>query len=419
MKYDFDSYLLYEMTPQVILTCRARVDLAEPIDGAVLKGAAEKAFRRFPYYARTIHLNEQNAFEMKPCDAPIVVKEDGAPLTLGSEETNGFLFAITYTGNRIYFNFSHSSCGGCGAMFWIKSTLWQYLTDKGYDIDPEGILVSGTPLQPGETDLPDLESLPDDEPIYEYNGGDSFIPMEDYMEHFQNPASSGQSFYPVTIKKNALMQYARENDGSPNSILAAIMFRACSRLFPDAEQISSGIVCNYREDVGCPNTYRDLVRRLHVRYNKDMKDWPIEKISTVTRGAMYLQTQPELSWKEYRTLCKLRAQVDQIPELEQKIGYAVEHSLLLASPSDTSVVSYVGKIDWGGLADYIEGIYSITQGHLMLEVNATKDTFCISFQTLTRGEEYLDAFLKVLEEEDIPYEVGEKEESRLPFIMTV
>ena len=73
------------------------------------------------------------------------------------------------------------------------------------------------------------------------------------------------------------------------------MFRMCSRVFPKAKQISAGIVCNYRKDVGCPETYRDLVRVLHARYLPSMKDWPIEKLSTVTRGSMYLQMQPEHS----------------------------------------------------------------------------------------------------------------------------
>ena len=62
---------------------------------------------------------------------------------------------------------------------------------------------------------------------------------------------------------------------------------------------------------------------------------------------------------------------------------------------------------------------TFTQGHLMLEVNATTDKFCISFQTLTKAETYLEAFLKVLEEEGIPYEVGEKEPSNLPQIQFV
>ena len=31
----------------------------------------------------------------------------------------------------------------------------------------------------------------------------------------------------------------------------------------NSSEISAGIVCNYRKDVGCPETYRDLVRVLH------------------------------------------------------------------------------------------------------------------------------------------------------------
>jgi hypothetical protein len=62
------------------------VDLTIPVREEVLRSAAEKAFRRFPYFARTIRLNEENAFELEPSDAPIVVKEEGAPITLGSEE---------------------------------------------------------------------------------------------------------------------------------------------------------------------------------------------------------------------------------------------------------------------------------------------------------------------------------------------
>ena len=416
MKYNFDSYLLYEMTPESVYTCRLRVDLALPVQGPELQEAAEKAFRRFPYFAQTIHLNEQNAYVFEPTDAPIVVKGDFAPLLLGSEETNGLLFAITYSGNRIYFNFAHNFCGGSGAIEWVKATLWQYLTDEGFDIDPEGILVPDSPFKPGETDIPDLETLPDDEPNYEYKGGNSFFPAQDYMEFFQDPVSVGQTYFPIVIKKDALMKYARKNDGSPNSILSACMFRMCSRVFPEAEQMSAGIVCNYRADVGCPNTYHDLVRLLHVKYRMDLKDWPIEKLSTVTRGAMYLQMQPELSWKEYRKLIAFRDQIDQLPDLEQKMGYALQNSLLRTGPSDTFQVSYVGNVDWGGLSGYIESAFSLTQGHRMLEVNATADQFCISFQTLVRGESYLEAFLKVLEEEGIEYELREKEESRLPLI---
>ena len=205
------------------------------------------------------------------------------------------------------------------------------------------------------------------------------------------------------------MQYARDNDGGPNSILSAAMFRMCSRMFPHAKQISCGIVCNYRQDVGCPETYRDLVRILHARYLTGMKDWPIEKLSTVTRGAMYLQMQPELSRAVYR-------QIDKIPGKVLKTAYALNNSPLRSGVKDTYNVSYVGNVDWGGLSEYIEEIYSLTEGHLFLEVNSARDKFCIAFQVLNKDGKFVREFVKVLEEEGIPYELGDMVESRLPQI---
>ena len=212
------------------------------------------------------------------------------------------------------------------------------------------------------------------------------------------------------------MQYARDNDGSPNSILSAAMFRMCSRMFPHAKQISCGIVCNYRQDVGCPETYRDLVRILHARYLTGMKDWPIEKLSTVTRGAMYLQMQPELSRAVYRQVAAYREQIDKIPGKVLKTAYALNNSPLRSGVKDTYNVSYVGNVDWGGLSEYIEEIYSLTEGHLFLEVNSARDKFCIAFQGLNKDGKFVREFVKVLEEEGIPYELGEMVESRLPQI---
>ena len=416
MKYDFDSYLLYEVTPSSLYTAKVVLELGVPVHGEVLREAAQKAFRRYPYFSRTVRRDEQGAFVLEPCEKPICVFEEGEPVTLGTGQTNGLLFAITYSGNTLYFNFCHNFCGGCGAMMWIKTTLWQYLTDDGFAVDPEGILMPDSAIPPQETAVPDPETFPEEEVIGRYNGGNSYVPIKDYVPYLINPSKGGQAYYPITIDKSALMKYARENDGSPNSILSAAMFRMCSRVFPKAKQISSGIVCNYRKDVGCPETYRDLVRVLHARYLPRMKDWPIDKLSTVTRGSMYLQMQPEISRETYRQVAAYREQIDKMPGKLLKSAYALKNSPLRNGVKDTFNVSYVGNIEWGGLGEYIRSLYSLTEGHLMLEVNSAGDKFCIAFQILNRDENFVREFVKVLEEEGIPYELGEMVESRLPQI---
>lgn len=144
MNYDFDSYLLYEVSQTVTYAVRIRVILRSQVDGDVLKKAAEKAFRRFPYFARTVSVDEKGGYVLEPCDRPITVTSD-------------------------------------------------------------------------ETAAPDLAALPDEEPLGEYNGGDSFMPISDYMELASGAPNIGQVYYPITIEKKQLLRFARENDGSPNS----------------------------------------------------------------------------------------------------------------------------------------------------------------------------------------------------------
>ena len=421
MKYDFDSYLLYEVTPVVAYTVKVKVRLNEPVDGELLRPAAERAFRRFWYFAKAVRMNNDDAFILENTGMPIVVKEEtDQPVVLGSAETNGLYFCVTYREKDVYFNFSHNFCGGCGAMPWIQATLWQYFTDRYHSvIKADGIITPDYPVYAQEIVYPDAQALPDDEPLGGYKGGDSYLPMDEYMTYFQDP-SAGTIFYPIEIRNKDLMKFAKENDGSPNSIICAMMFRALSRVYrdnPQAAQISGKIICNYRKDVGCPETYRDLVRMLHVKYTSEMTDWSIEKLSTTARGSMYLQMQPEFSVQEYKRLMEFREGIDEQKTFPEKAAYALKNSLMRADINDTFTVSYVGNLAWGGLSEYVDSVYSLTDGHLMLEVNSLPEKFCIAFQLFKNsGRRYLDAFLQVLDEEGISYTVGEAEVSNLPGI---
>ena len=413
-KYDFDSYLLYEIKKRNAFSSKIKVILKERVNGAVLRTAAEKAFRRFPYYCKTVAVNSEGAYILEPSEKPIAVIEGDRVITLGTEETNGLLFAITYEDNSICFSIAHNFCGGCGAMLWIKATLWQYLTDLGHEIDKAGILTADTPITDEEQAEPDVASLPVGAPLGNLNfTTDSFFPRNDYIEQAKDP-NGFDGYYPIRIPKKQLMKYAHDNDGSPNSILAAMLFRMCVKALPDERKFTGKIINNYRADVGCPESYRDMVRAMYVQYDVGMKDWPIEKLSTVTRSRMYIQMQPEISWDYCRSVEEFRAQIDLRPDLESKVDYAGANGFMTHGLPSAFHISYVGKISWDGLGPYLDGVYSITRGHLMIEVNATEEDFCLSFQTVRKDGKYLNAFLRSLEEEGITYTVGELEDRKLP-----
>ncbi|MCR5626859.1 MAG: hypothetical protein K6F99_06040 [Lachnospiraceae bacterium] len=416
-RYDFDSYTLYEMKKQNVYSVKIKVILKDQVNGAVLKTAAEKAFVRFPYYCRTVSVDHNGAYILEHSEKLISVTEGDRSVKLGTEETNGLLFAVTYEGKCIYFNFAHNFCGGCGSMRWIKATLWQYLTDLGHDIDKGDILTTETPITAEEQAEPDIASLPEGEPLGNLNFAmDSFTPRSDYMDFMKDP-DRVNGYYAIRIPKSQLMKYAHDNDGSPNSILAVMQYKMGVKALPDESKFTIGIANNYREDVGCPDTYRDIVRIMHVQYNNEMKDWPAEKLSTVTRSRMYVQMQPEISWDKCRKVEEFRRGIDAQPNLDAKADYAAANSPIYHSIPSSFHISYVGKIAWGGLGPFLDGVYSITYGHLMIEVNATEEDFCLSFQTIRKDGKYIKEFLQALDEEGIKYSVGELEDRKLPDII--
>ena len=69
-----------------------------------------------------------------------------------------------------------------------------------------------------------------------------------------------------------------------------------------------------------------------------------------------------------------------------------------------------------GMVKYIRSAYTITDGNLMLEVNALEDKLCITFQLINKDRKPLELFCTLLEEEGVPYSVSERYTRCMPKI---
>lgn len=65
---------------------------------------------------------------------------------------------------------------------------------------------------------------------------------------------------------------------------------------------------------------------------------------------------------------------------------------------------------------HIKSFYTITDGDLMLEVNALPETLCITFQLINKDRKPLDLFCQVLDQEGIPHRVSERFTRYMPKI---
>ena len=265
---------------------------------------------------------------------------------------------------------------------------------------------------------PNADDLPTDEPIVRYTGGNSNVGIQRMIAFMMDPSTRDKFYYEIELPAKEFMEYAKSIDGSPTTVLSALMIKAVARHFEEqeGEHLSVRVADDYREDVCVPNSYRDFVRLLHVKYDWSAKDASIERLSMAARGAVMTQALPELSYERFRAIEKIRRGIDAQPDLASKREYATANSLYRSDIRDTCTLSYVRQVDYGQMSEHIRDVYTITDGDMMIELNALPNTLCLSLQMINREPELTELFCDVLREEQLPFTVSECKQRYLPSI---
>lgn len=383
----------------------------------VLKSAAEKAFCRFPYYSKQIHIDEEGGIDLIPNPRTICVSPVSSSKTyLFSKAVNYQPCSIEYEENCIYFNMYHGMCGGCGTFMWLKTTIYEYICARyGVQLDSGSTIMTDMPISKDEYAFPKLEDLPDEAPVGKLKKDEVWFPGLEYLFGFGNLIVSDSVHYEFQIPKKDLMKYIRENDGSPMSVIAAIMTKALYRVLPKNKlPLRVETNHNYREKVGCPKTHHDLLSHIFCVIPYHAKDWPIDKICTVIRGSTFLQTQPEYSYETLRKFYAYTDVVDEVKGLKNKNKYASKYSHRVPDVHNSFLINYMGREDWGEMTEYVERAHIITDAHLLFEILDVGGNFCISLMQMNKKTKYMDCFCQILEEEKIPYKVFGVFKNHLP-----
>nr|MCR5604963.1 hypothetical protein [Lachnospiraceae bacterium] len=287
MKYSIDTYGLYKDEKRFAFVVRAKVRMKERVDIAVLRTAANKAIKRYPYFAVKIEVDESGAYVRVPNDKEVVVLQMGRTTpNLGSEEVNGHLLFLECDGRDIYFNISHSMCGGRGLQPWIMTTVWQYVADK-YGVSPiaPAIRKPGEPLLDGETDEPTLEMLPKEEPIYEYKSQDPKVLIGDYMNGMFNPFVKNNNYRVLTLSQKEILSFTKGNDSSVAGFFMIVVAKALDKLLPEKVNVIGGeIAHNMSANIGLKNAHCDILSHIHIDYTRKQLKMDMDKLGTMTRG---------------------------------------------------------------------------------------------------------------------------------------
>ena len=375
-----------------------------------LRRAVNTAIKRYPYFAVEVTLGDDGGYDLIPNSREVVVLPTSSKLPrLGSDEVNRHLLFVDAEGRDIYFNISHSMCGGRGLMPWVMTNVYQYVVEK-YHVTPDapGIRKPDSSLLPGEAEEPDMDILLEEAPIYHYKSKKPVILILDYLNGMLNPFKRNANYYQFTFEQKDILSFAKGNDASVASFFLVAVARAMDKLLPERHHVIGGeIAHNPASDIEMPNTHCDILSHVHIDYERNYLKKDMEKLGTLTRSQIILQTDPSVSSDQLRQLFSFYEELDQISGLKKKRAYYAKHNPRTGRNAEhgTFIVNYTGRMDWGEVADYVESYVLIVEGHVLLEVTSMSDKIFVSFMQLIKETKYVQAFGEVLKELGIPYQV--------------
>lgn len=408
MKYSLDTCRLYQREDRFSYVIRVKVTMKEPVDGEILRHSVNTAITRYPYFSVRVAQGKDGGYKLLPNDKPVTVLPIAEkPRSVCSEEVNKHLLFVEYSGKDLYFNISHSLCGGRGAFPWVMTNVYQYVKER-YRVSPDApeIRKPGEPMLEGEDTEPTLDMLTTDRQIYTRRPAKPTVMIMDYMNGLYNPFLRSNTYHVFEFRQNEVMNLARGNDNSVISFFMIVMAKALDKVLPAKDKIIRGESAhNTFAGLGIPNSHYDMLSHVWVDYERPQLGWDMEKLGTMTRGQFILQTDPTFSHPQMRKLFKLYDEIDNILGLKNKRDYMEKHNPSTGKDAEhgTFLVNYTGEMHWGEVADYIESYVAVVDGHLVLEISAMEGKIFISFMQMVKGNKYIDAFRQVLDELGLEY----------------
>lgn len=411
MPLQYYDPMLYASTSANPNVMSVTVTLTEPVEGELLREAVEQCRVRFPYFYIRPRV-EGNELIPVPNPLPVIVRGTWAPTLLCSRETNYHLMAFKYEGNRLAVEMVHSISDGAGLLPYLKSVLYVYLSQKCQtQYDPTGFRLPGQAIPDTEIGDPfpgiDVDSV--EAPFYQKP------PVADFYQ-LSNRHPVGRDHWQVYFLKlpeDQVIRYCRDNDGSPNVLISALLARAIRQADPDDERtITAGVAIDHKAMLGNSDNYRLFANIASVDFPKERSGDDILKTCTIARGQLMLQAQPENSLFYLKTKKMGFERMRRLP-LQAKVDLI---NKALGMKRSTVAVSYANSRSFGPLDSCIREVYCLgepTVSDILCEVACVNHSFFLAFSQAFESRDVLEAFLREMESAGISYEVMRTEPYRL------
>jgi len=372
-----------------------RYTLDEKIDVKMMDEALKISAKRFPYFQVKLFEKDKSLVWVKHDKEPRIY-EDSKAYVINGRDNDDFLYRISVCDNQLTAYFFHGLTDGSGMGAFVGRILLEYYRLKGEEIkcnaSYEWILED---MSLEETTLPESR-FPVEEEGKKLNsemGGECFF--------FPEKKSYLGKVYMFECDSAQIMEFARLNDGSPNSIAQILMAKAVNKLHPEAvnQGIDISVAVNGKNILGVSRSYPPFLQSCTFRFEKKSFEMDTEMLDTCVRGKTIVDSSDIVMIPKLKGMLKLDKAFSYMPSVDAKRILAkkcVERARCTAS------VSYAGRMSYGSIDRHIKSLYSFVDSVTpVLEINSINDRFYFSLTTCFDGEKYAQALCQCFEETGI------------------
>ncbi|MCR5582121.1 MAG: AMP-binding protein [Eggerthellaceae bacterium] len=394
--YDPIFYIANEDHPFVM---SSYFTLLDEVDGEALAESVEELRERFPYFYVRVKAIEQELRSI-PNPLPVCVRNDWERTVIGSKDNNYHLLAVKYEGKRLCVEIAHSLTDGAGVMPYLKALLYLYFTKVTEDrLNPAGLRLPGTDFVKGELGCPySMEDIAKvkkpmlvKQPVDFYKFEEGPVPMD-----------GEKKFFFLQFSGEDMLRFCRENDGSPNAVLAVLMARAIRAIDPQmSRDITIGIGINQKALLGNYENYNFGTDTIGIDFPASRPLDDLGKSCTIARGQIIAQTITDNVLYAVKQRKASLEKIDMLNLVQQKIDLLKD---LQGNAVASAIVSYTGNRTLGDMDAYIDEFYCITDAagtDMLLELNYLNGTFYLAVIQNFSSDAYVKALMDQLGQVDI------------------
>lgn len=396
-----NALLLYAIS-KASYTIRFIIRLDRKIDPPMLRKALDQTAQRYPYFCVTLKKNDKEYYYEENSN-PVALLHTGERITLGSEETNGHIWAVSYDEDKLFLDFYHGRADGAGVYPVIATLLYYYFEEQYGMKDSSGIRTLDDPVTEKE-----LHDPVEDLPVIDLSAL-KIPPLPKALNLMETSgikrAEGKGKVFKLMIPEESFLPFTKANDASPGIMICALMTRAIERVHPEHQDpLICSYVVNGRPMLHATESFHNCTNRVLLDYDEKIRNMPLDRQCTSFRGKTILQTDEEAVQQRMTVSGSLSQRVLDAPDITSKVEMATKvfHSSFSAS---SFVVSYVGKWKQDQLGEHIKEFWTETPAGLfpIIEVGAVGGKIFVSLLQSFEETIYYQALIEELQANGIDF----------------